>query len=213
MLQNIFKTLSNPTSEKSNEREQRRSVDNSQRKNAENVPSNAKRGTGTTSRNTSENSGNEITIRDRETISNSEGVSEPARSAESNVIDQAEEGTVTVLQGVTDNVREEERSKPMSLRNMIIAYFTQSSTKEEVKGANPLVAVKDYILQSDLITQVSNWLSTGYKISNAQLKQLEHFKDFHSEFRQHILFTLQNRKKLKTDSSSDNFVEYLIINA
>lgn len=37
--------------------------------------------------------------------------------------EEVEEGRVTVLQSVTDTVREEECSKPFSVRNLIKAYF------------------------------------------------------------------------------------------
>lgn len=37
--------------------------------------------------------------------------------------EEVEEGRVTVLQSVTDTVREEERSKPFSVRSLIKAYF------------------------------------------------------------------------------------------
>ena len=120
-----------------------------------------------------------------------------------------EDAKVTVLQGVTDEIREEERNKPFSIRNMIRAYFTQDTTEDEQKGNNPLVLIKDFILQSDLLTNVSKYLSekTKSRVTDAHIAQLKDFQEFHAKFSKVVMRVLHDdRSKV----SKDNLVRELL---
>ncbi|MBK8327168.1 MAG: hypothetical protein IPL02_09210 [Moraxellaceae bacterium] len=178
-LRDIFKTLSNTTTGQTNERNQRRSTGTNQTENAENVSSNAERSTGTTSRNTAEDTGDEIVGGNRKTISSSERVPESSRSTEGSVTEDVEDGKVAVLQGVTEAVREEERSKPFSARNLIRAYFTQ---KKSDASNSPLVLVKDFISNLNVVSALSKYLSDDTKVNAKQVAQVEHFQKFAKNF-------------------------------
>lgn len=117
---------------------------------------------------------------------------------------EVEDGKVTVLQGVTEEVREEERSKPFSVRNLIKAYFTQ---KKGDASNSPLVLVKDFINQSDLLTQVGKYLSNKTKVTDARINQLLNFK----EFRNKLAPVIQDEiaREFKKDPKN-NLLRYLL---
>ena len=149
--------MSNTTQEQSNERNQRRSTGTNQTEDATDVSSNAERSTGTTSRNTTEDTRDEIFGGNRKTLSSSERVPESSRSTEGGVAEEVADGKVIVLQGVTEAVREEERNQPFNLRNLIKAYFTQ---KKGDASNSPLVLVKDFISNLNVVAELSKYLST-----------------------------------------------------
>lgn len=95
-LRNIFKALNNTKQEQSNEREQRRIIGDGQRESTKDVSSTTEGNSGTISRNSSEDSGNEETIGSRKTIASSEAV--PTTTEE------VKDGVVTVLKSVKNNV-------------------------------------------------------------------------------------------------------------
>ncbi|MBK7299078.1 MAG: hypothetical protein IPI79_00850 [Moraxellaceae bacterium] len=86
-------------------------------------------------------------------LGNSAGVS--TEDSESPIA--TEDGIVTVLKGVTEAVREEERNQPFNLRNLIKAYFTQ---KKGDASNSPLVLVKDFISNLNVVAELSKYLST-----------------------------------------------------
>jgi len=94
---------------------------------------------------------------------------------ESNKAEEVEDGKVTVLQGVTEAVREEERRQPFSVRNLIKAYFTQ---KKGDASNSPLVLVKDFISNLNVANALSKYLSDDTKVNAKQVAQVEHFQKF-----------------------------------
>ena len=145
------------------------------------------------------------------------GTSEATQSAETSTESQVEpvateNAKVTVLQGVTDAVREEERNKPFSIRNLIRAYFSQSTTDDETKGSNPLVLIKDFILQSDLLTNVSKYLTdkTKSKVTDAHIAQLKHFQEFHSKFSPVVMRMVHSDR---AKNPKNNLIQDLLVKA
>lgn len=116
---------------------------------------------------------------------------------------------VTVLQGVTDEIAAEERKKPFNLRNILKGYFTQSTTKEDATGANPLVTVANFIRNFNVRTQVSDWLNDRRKPTEKQLAQVEHFQKFHAEFAKALKFVFNTQASAIFVSNKENLVGYL----
>lgn len=116
---------------------------------------------------------------------------------------------VTVLQGVTDEIAAAERKKPFNLRNILKGYFTQSTTKEDAVGANPLVTIKDFLKGLGTLTQVSDWLNDRRKPTLKQLAQVEHFKKFHAEFSKALNLVFNTQVAAKYVSNMENLVGYM----
>lgn len=120
-----------------------------------------------------------------------------------------EDAKITVLQGVTDEIAAAERKKPFNLRNILKGYFTQSTTKEDATGANPLVTVKDFLSNFDVRTQVGKWLNDRRKPTEKQLEQVEHFKKFRAEFAKALTFVFNTQASAIFVSNKENLVGYM----